>query len=159
MDWQAIIESGVIRKPTVTVYILRSTRDKLNKMDELLKDDKKTLIYSYWLDLGKTISERFDIPFVYGDTKSRLEILRTAQVAAVSSVGGEGVSLPDLERVIEVGFLYGSRREEAQLMGRLFHSAEEEPEHIILMTEAELEAYEKRLYAIYERGFRINIVR
>jgi superfamily II DNA or RNA helicase len=74
-------------------------------------------------------------------------------------VGGEGVSLPDLERVIEVGFLYGSRREEAQLMGRLFHSAEEEPEHIILMTEAELEAYEKRLYAIYEKGFRINIVR
>ncbi|MFQ5796730.1 MAG: DEAD/DEAH box helicase, partial [Candidatus Bipolaricaulia bacterium] len=82
MDWQAIIESGVIKKPTVTVYILRSTQDKLRKLDELLKDDKKTLIYSYWLDLGKTISKRFDVPFVYGDTKSRLEILQTAQVAA-----------------------------------------------------------------------------
>ena len=61
--------------------------------------------------------------------------------------------------MIEAGFQYGSRREEGQLMGRLFHSAEKEPEHVILMTDDELESYEKRLYAIYERGFRINIVR
>jgi hypothetical protein len=39
------------------------------------------------------------------------------------------------------------------------HSAKEEPEHIILMTEAEFENCQKRLYAITERGFRIEFVR
>jgi hypothetical protein len=39
------------------------------------------------------------------------------------------------------------------------HSAKEEPEHIILMTEEEFENYQKRLYAITERGFRIEFVR
>jgi DNA excision repair protein ERCC-3 len=159
MDWRDIIDSGVVGKPTVTLYILPSTQDKMRKLDELLRDDKKTLIYSYWLELGERVAKRFNIPFVYGDTRNRLDILKTAQVAVVSSVGGEGVSLPDLERIIEVGFQFGSRREEAQLMGRLFHSIEKEPEHIILMTDDELEAYEKRLYSIYERGFRINIIR
>jgi len=93
------------------------------------------------------------------DTRNRLGVLKTAQVAVVSSVAGEGVSLPDLERIIEVGFQFGSRREEVQIMGRLFHSSEKEPEHVIMMTEDELEAYEKRFYAIYEKGFRINMIR
>ena len=39
------------------------------------------------------------------------------------------------------------------------HSLEEEPEHVILMTEEEFEKYQKRLYAITERGFRIEIMR
>jgi superfamily II DNA or RNA helicase len=74
-------------------------------------------------------------------------------------VGDEGVSLPDIERVIEVAYLYGSRMQESQRFGRLMHSAKEEPEHIILMTEEEFEKYQKRLYAITERGFRIEFVR
>ncbi len=75
----------------------------------------------------------------------------------VSRVGDEGISLPDIRRVIEVDFLYGSRRQEAQRMGRLFHG-KEPGEHIILMTERELESYEKRLYSIYEKGWHIKIV-
>jgi superfamily II DNA or RNA helicase len=159
MDWKEILESGVVGKPTVTLYVVENEQAKIRKLEELLKDDCKTLVYSYWLELGEKVAKKFGIPFVYGDTKNRLAVLRNAQVAVVSSVGGEGISLPNLERVIEIGFQYGSRREEGQLMGRLFHSTEDEPEHVILMTEEELERYEKRLYAIYERGFRINIVR
>jgi len=159
MNWSEIIAQGYVNKPTVTLYILPGMREKLAKISEIMKDERKTLIYSYWLDAGKKISNWLKVPFVYGDTRNRLEILKQADVAVVSSVGGEGVSLPDLERVIEVTGQYGSRREEAQLMGRLFHSTEKEPEHIILMTEEELEKYEKRLLAIYEKGFRINIVR
>jgi len=56
-------------------------------------------------------------------------------------------------------FLYGSRMQESQRFGRLMHSAKEEPEHVILMTEEEFEKYQKRLYAITERGFRIEFVR
>jgi len=55
-------------------------------------------------------------------------------------------------------FLYGSRMQESQRFRRLMHSAREELEHIILMIE-EFENYQKRLYAITERGFRIEFVR
>jgi superfamily II DNA or RNA helicase len=77
----------------------------------------------------------------------------------VSRVGDEGISLPDIERVIEVAGLYGSRMQESQRFGRLMHSLKEEPEHIILMTEDEYNKYNKRLYAILERGFKIEFVR
>jgi len=35
----------------------------------------------------------------------------------------------------------------------------EKGEHIILMTEAEFNDYEKRLYAITEKGFKMEIIR
>lgn len=79
-------------------------------------------------------------------------------MTVVSRVGDEGVGLPNIERVIEVDFLYGSRRQEGQRLGRLFHG-EKEGEHIILMTDKEYEKYEKRPYAIYDKGFRINVQR
>lgn len=159
MDWQALLDAGVVNKPTVTLYLCADEGAKKTRLDILMKETSKTLIYSYWLELGQDIAERYDIPFVSGATKNRLEIMQKYQAVCVSSVGGEGVSLPNLERVIEVGFQFGSRREEGQLMGRLFHSDVEEPEHIILMTDKELESYEKRLYAIQEKGFQIRMLR
>jgi len=101
----------------------------------------------------------FGIPFVYGATRERLDVIKESQACVVSRVGDEGISLPDIERVIEVAGLYASRMQESQRFGRLMHSREEEPEHIILMTEEEYEKYNKRLYAITERGFKIEFVR
>jgi len=47
--------------------------------------------------------------------------------------------------------------QESQRFGRLMHSQKREPQHIIIMTEEEFQKYEKRLYAITERGFNIRI--
>ena len=52
-----------------------------------------------------------------------------------------------------------SLSKESQRFGRLMHSQKKEPEHIIIMTEKEFQTCQKRLYAIYERGFRIEMVR
>jgi DNA excision repair protein ERCC-3 len=71
-------------------------------------------------------------------------------------VGDEGISLGKLERVIEADFLFGSRRQELQRLGRLFHS-EFKGEHHIIMTEEEYSLYKKRLYGVLEKGFEINI--
>jgi DNA excision repair protein ERCC-3 len=87
-----------------------------------------------------------------------LEIIKESDVTIVSRVGDEGMSIPDIERVIEFDFLFGSRRQEGQRMGRLFHGTGK-GEHIILMTENEYEDHSKRLYAITEKGFRIEVVR
>mgnify|MGYP000011623034 CR=1 FL=1 len=159
VDWTYFVERGIVRKPLCKVYIVSSEKEKFRLLDELLKIPLKTVVFCDLIKLGEKISKRFGIPFVYGATKQRLEILRKAQVAVVSRVGDEGVSLPDIERVIEVAFLGGSRMQESQRFGRLMHALREEPEHIIIMTEKEYEQYHRRLYAIAERGFRIEVVR
>jgi len=159
MAWEELLRLQVVKEPTFRVHILKDNNEKLRKIEELLKIPMKTIIFSDWIEFGQRISKRFDIPFIYSETKDRLDLIRASQVCVVSRVGDEGISLPDIERVIEAGFLYGSRMQESQRFGRLMHALKEEPEHIILMTEEEFEAYQKRLYAIHERGFRVEYIR
>ncbi|HDD71538.1 MAG TPA: hypothetical protein ENF99_00945 [Candidatus Aenigmarchaeota archaeon] len=161
LNWEELIKLKVVRVPRFKLYVVRDYHEKFRRLEELLRIPVKTLIFCDSIKLGKQISSRFGIPFVYGETpeRERMEILRNSDTVVVSRVADEGVSLGDIERVIEVAFLYSSRMQESQRFGRLMHSQKEEPEHIIIMTEKEFQAYQKRLYAIYERGFRIEIVR
>lgn len=159
IDWRELIEHGFVNRPIVRVYVCSGNEEKMRKVGEFLKDDKRTLVYTYWLDLGEKIAQRFDLPFIHGGTSARLDKIAESQSFVISSVGAEGLSIPDLERTIEVAGQYGSRREEGQLLGRSFHSQKGEPEHFILMTDEELELYGKRLLAIEEKGFKIEFVR
>jgi hypothetical protein len=159
MSWDELLKSQIIKTPTFRLYLLEDNRAKMKKIGELLKIPVKTLIFCDSLDFGKKISDTFEIPFVYSQTKDRLDVIREANACVVSRVGDEGISIPEIERVIEVSFLFGSRMQESQRFGRLMHSQQEEPEHTILMTEEEFEKYNKRLYAITERGFKIEILR
>lgn len=159
-SWDELIKSEVVTVPTFKLYIVRNESSaKLKKLEELLRLPLKTVIFCDSINLGKQISKKFGIPFVYGESRDRLETVRRSDVCVVSRVGDEGISVGDLERVIEVSFLFGSRRQESQRFGRLMHSQKREPEHIIIMSEEEFTIYQKRLNAIYERGFRIEIVR
>lgn len=159
LDWNKFLELGLIAKPTIILHLFSNYRDKLRKLDELVQLPKKTVIFCDSLDLGKRLASKHNLPFVYGATTDRLEIIEKSMQTIVSRVGDEGLSIPKIERVIEVDWLYGSRRQEAQRVGRLFHSQDKEPEHIILMTDKEFGRDEKRLFAIYEKGFRINVLR
>jgi len=158
LSWDNLIELGIIEKPDIRLYIFHEWREKETKLAELLALDKRTLIFCDRIDIGKRLSKKFEIPFVYGETKDRLEVIKSADTVIISRVGDEGLSLPTIERIIEFDFLYGSRRQESQRMGRLFHG-KAKGEHIIMMTESEYQKYSKRLYSIYEKGFRIEIVR
>ena len=159
MSWDELLKLHIIKKPIFKLYLVDNNRDKLKKLAEMLKIPVKTLIFCDSIEFGEKISKEFEIPFVYGETRARMDIIRESDVCVISRVGDEGISLPEIERVIEVSFLFGSRMQESQRFGRLMHSQHEEPEHIILMTEEEFEKYQKRLYAIYERGFRIEVIR
>jgi len=159
MSWDDLLKLQVIKQPSFKVFLLRDNREKIRKLNELLKLPLKTIIFCDSIQFGEKIAKTFEIPFIYGATKKRLDIIKEADVCVVSRVGDEGLSVPDIERVIEVSFLFGSRMQESQRFGRLMHSQKEEPEHIILMTEEEFEKYQKRLYAITERGFRIQVIR
>lgn len=158
LSWDDLIELGVIEKPDVVVYRFGSWQEKERKLKELLVVDKKTLIFCDSIVTGKRLSKELEIPFVYGETKNRTEIIKENQTVIVSRVGDEGLSIPNLERTIEIDFLFGSRRQEGQRLGRLFHGENGGGEHFILMTNSEFEDYQKRLYAISEKGFKIQII-
>ncbi|MDG6906011.1 MAG: hypothetical protein JRN20_09535 [Nitrososphaerota archaeon] len=161
ISWDELLNLSVVRQPSFKLYLLKSNSEKISKLQELLKLPLKTIVFCDSLDFGQKIAQKFAIPFVYGETKERLEIIRQSDITVVSRVGDEGISVPELERVIEVSFLYGSRMQESQRFGRLMHGSASggEPEHVILTTEEEFEKYQKRFYAITERGFRLEIVR
>mgnify|MGYP000662695487 CR=1 FL=1 len=75
-----------------------------------------------------------------------------------SSVFTEGISIKDLDHIIEVDFHYGSRREELQLTGRLMHSLSKNKKHDIIMTQSEFENYKKRILVLEEKGFHVKII-
>jgi len=161
LSWDKFFELDIVSQPTITLYLFSHFRYKERKLAELLEQPKKTIVFVWRIKVGKALQKEHGIPFVYGATpgRERLEIIRNSEQVIVSSVGSEGISIPTLERVIEYDWLGKSRREEAQRFGRLFHSEESDPEHIILMTDKEFERDETRLYAAYEKGFRINVIR
>jgi DNA excision repair protein ERCC-3 len=159
LSWDELLKLRVVKKPTFKLYIVKNEELKLRRLGELLRIPVKTIVFCDSIELGKRIAEKFALPFVYGETKDRLDVIRQAQQCVVSRVGDEGLSLKDIERVIEVAFLAGSRMQESQRFGRLMHASKEEPEHIIIATEEEFRRYYKRFYAITERGFHIEIVR
>ena len=52
-----------------------------------------------------------------------------------------------------------SLMQESQRSGSLLHSTKEATTHDLLFTEEELEKYGKRLLALYEKGYKIEIAR
>jgi DNA excision repair protein ERCC-3 len=160
LDWKVLIDLGLIKTPKITLMLCMDYNAKKKKVQEMLQDPIKTLIYSFGIDEGEKLSKFLEIPFVHGDTpvKERLNIIKTSITTIISSAGREGLSVPDIKRTITYNFLFGSRQEESQFFGRLLHGSEE-GEHYILMTDEEYENYGKRIYGIEEKGFKIRMVR
>nr|MDO8083102.1 helicase-related protein [Candidatus Freyarchaeota archaeon] len=158
--WSYFFNRGLVRKPTVKLIIVREENEKLAQLDSLMAEPGITLVYCDNLKKGEMIANRFSGIFINGETKNRLETVRSALnkdgFVILSRVGDEGISLPQIQRVIEYDYLFGSRRQEAQRAGRLFHAIEE-GEHIILMTLDEYRKYKKRLYSLTEKGIEIKI--
>lgn len=158
MAWDSLKKLGVIKSPAVHVWIEKNSDSRLKRLSELLLVKKKTLIFCDSIELGKMIAARYDVPFVSGETKhERLKTIQESEVVVVSRVGDEGISLPDITRVIEVSWLFGSRRQELQRFGRLLHSSESESEleHHILMTAQEYSSDKKRFFSVMDKGFKI----
>lgn len=164
LSWDYFKKLNLIKSPTCHVWIVKNFEAKLKRLDSLLRTDMRTIIFSDSIEVGKTISGRFSkpdvkIPFVYGATKDNMETILANRVVVVSRVGDEGMSLPDIERVIEVSWLGGSRRQELQRTTRLLHSQAEEQENHVLMTLEEYLRDRKRLFSIMDKGFKIVLHR
>lgn len=159
LAWQYFRELRIIKSPVCHVWIDRNLDAKLRRLADLLKDQKKTIIFSDSIELGKSVAARYKIPHIFGQSVQRLKTLEESQTAVVSRVGDEGVSLPDIERVIEISWLFGSRRQELQRFTRLLHGQKVEGEAHVLMTVDEYLRDKKRLFSIMDRGFKIVLHR
>ena len=156
LDWNATLKILGKKLHQINIYILKSEQDKIRKTGELLDLNKKTLIFSDSINLGKAISNKFSIPFIYGETKKRLDVLEDNKVNVVSRVMDYGISIKDLKHIIEVDFLFGSRKQQVQRTGRLLHSLSKDSRHDILFTTDEFNKYKKRLFGLMEKGFKLN---
>jgi DNA excision repair protein ERCC-3 len=158
LNWDYFKKVGLIRAPTCHVWIVKDFPAKLKQLDQMLQVQKKTIIFSDSLEIGKTVAARFKVPFAYGETSDNFQTILDAPVSVVSRVGDEGLSIPDIDRVIEVSWLGGSRRQELQRTTRLLHAdgaRSQEQEMHILMTLEEYSRDKKRLFSIYDRGFKL----
>ena len=157
MDWRSLVTILGKEFHTVTVWIVANQQAKLTKIEQLLNPSTKTLIFSDGLAFGTRIATRFNLPFIHGGSSKRIDTAKTSTAFVASRVMDMGVSLDDLEHIIEADFLYGSRQQEIQRTGRLFHSESKSTRHDILMTREEFELYQKRLRSLVEKGFKVNI--
>ena len=158
LNWQNLMNLLGKKYHDVNVYIFESMEQKIRFATNLIGKDTKTLLFVDKIDVGERLSNMIGVPFIHGATKNRIEIARESKVFVASRVLELGISIKDLEHIIEVDFLYGSKREEIQRTGRLFHSESKKAKrHDILMTKEEFESYGKRLHGLVEKGFKINL--
>lgn len=120
-----------------------------------------TVVFSDSLALGEHVSRITGLPFIFGEhtLKERIDALNKYKRFICSRIFDEGVDMPDVKNIIELDFLGGSRRQQLQRVGRLMHSLIDGVEYHLLMSQEELQKYEKRLYGLYSRQFKIKIVK
>jgi len=161
IEWRELLEYGDLEYPEVTVYLYRTDRQKREDVQKILAESAgKTLIFCDRLDPGQKLADELGVPFVHGETPKadRMAIFREHNVVVASRVADEGLSLDDLDRVIEYQFHGSSRRQELQRAGRVMHS-DGLGQHIVQMTDEELENYGERLYSLEEKGMDIRLER
>src|SRR3990167_7515647 len=158
LNWQDLMKLLGKKYHDVNVYIFDTMEQKIRFATNLVAKDTKTLLFVDKIEIGERLANILGVPFIHGATKNRIEIVKSSKVFIASRVMEMGISIKDLEHIIEVDFLFGSKREEIQRTGRLFHSeSKEAKKHDILMTKEEFEAYGKRLHGLVEKGFKINL--
>ena len=158
LNWEEYMKTTGKKYHPIFVHVVATPQQKEKKVEQLVNRNKRTLIFSDSLDLGGRLSKKLGVPFIFGQSENRLDTINSNPVCVVSRVADLGISIKDLEHVIEVDFLFGSRQQELQRTGRLMHSEVKDTRHDIIMTQAELESYGKRLWALQEKGFTIKIM-
>jgi len=158
LNWKDYMETVGKSYHPIYVHTVKGEASKLSKAIELMNPKKKTLIFCDSIELGKKLANMINVPFIYGETENRMDLIEKNKVLVVSRVMDLGVSIKDLNHIIEIDFLFGSRQQEIQRTGRLMHSEETDVRHDIIFTEKELESYGKRLFALQEKGFTIKVV-
>jgi DNA excision repair protein ERCC-3 len=158
LDWRTIMQSLGKSYHVVNVHVVKDMDAKYALAEQLYNPSRRTLFFVYRLAVGERLASMFGLRFISGETKNSLDVVHSSFSFVASKKLEHGLSVKDLEHIIEVDFQFGGRQEQTQRTGRLMHSEADDKIHDIIMTKDELENYGKRLYGLYEKGFRPRII-
>ena len=163
LEWSVFRKLGIIQNPDCHVWIVKNDKERIVKVQEILASHKKgkALIFSDIIKYGEMLSEKLDIPFVHSKTKNKLQYLKDYDKLIGSRVFDEGMSF-DITLTIEVQWLFGSRSQELQRVTRSLHNTINKGipgQHHIIFTAAEYIHDHKRLFSLYDKGFKLEIHR
>lgn len=160
LDWETLSELGVTKYPDVQVHLFTTTRKKRSKLTDLVHSETgKLVVFCDSIETGKKLSRELDVPFIHGETSNRLDIFESNRVVISSRVGDEGLSIENIDTVIEYDFHGSSRRQELQRAGRVMHNSSSTGKHHLLMTDDEYQKSSDRLLSLEQRGFDVSITR
>jgi DNA excision repair protein ERCC-3 len=188
-DWDALFESGYVAEPEVEIrYVPWSDDDaanqytsadgqerrqlaatnpaKLDEVEQVLSaaPDSRALVFVEYLDQGRALADRLDVPFLSGETphhrrEKLFEQFRhgTLHTLVVSRVGDEGIDLPNAELAVVASGLGGSRRQGAQRAGRTMRPTGR-ARMVVLATRGtrEEEFARRRMAHLGEKGVRVS---
>jgi hypothetical protein len=155
-NWSGYRERREIPDIPVTVVIVPEASLKISAVETLIDSRERTLIFSDSIAAGRALEEQTGIPFVFSGTKNKLQTIRKHRTVAVSRTADCGLSVHDVEHILELTFHSGARAQALQRHGRLLHSAVAK-RHTVLMTPEELSRHFKRLTALELKGCRMQI--
>jgi DNA excision repair protein ERCC-3 len=158
-DWERLFEEGWVKKPQINLHVTPMKLSILQSMLQALKGN--TLVFCDALSIGEEASRLTGLPFIHGEhsLKERTKAVDKYKRFICSRIFDEGMDMPDVKNIIELDFLGGSKRQQLQRVGRIMHSLIDGSEYHLLMSPDELQKYEKRLYGLYSRKFKVNVVK
>jgi DNA excision repair protein ERCC-3 len=113
----------------------------------------RVLVFSDNVFLGKLLSKKLGKPFIYGQTPQaeRMNILSQFRHSAnvktifISKVGDTSIDLPEATVIIQISSHFGSRRQEAQRLGRVLRPKQ-------VHADALFSEYNAFFYSLVTRG-------
>lgn len=164
MNWKDTLEHMENEMFPVNIHVVSDRASKIERLESVLEDGKSTLIIveeTHEDSIGQEISEKLGIDFIHGKTsgdqkKQVQEAIEEDNVCIVSRIGRRGMSLPSVQRLIEVDRRGDSWRDVIQAIGRLFHGLGEQADMIYTVGEAN--KFEDTFKAILSKGFQMNDV-
>lgn len=145
--------------------------EKIEECRRLIKKhswDKILIIWEYIEQLEK-IQEALDLPIITGKVKpeKREELFNQFRewkidILLLSRVANFAIDLPDANVLIQISWLYGSRQEEAQRLGRILRPKEKNNTatfySLVTNDSIEIEYAEKRQLFLMEQWYEYDIV-
>ena len=162
MNWKDTLEYMDQSMFPVNIHVVEDDRAKIDRTKDILDDEKSTLIIvenTYEDSIGQRLSEELGLEFVHGGTTGdQKEQVQDAIVednaCIVSRIGRRGMSLPKVERLIEVDRRGDSRRDTVQVVGRLFHGRGEQAD--LIYTFGEANSFDETFIGLIDKEFEMN---
>jgi DNA excision repair protein ERCC-3 len=188
-DWDALFDEGFVAEPEVDIlyvpwgdddhrnqYVsvegherrqLAATNPaKAEEIERLLSEHptEKALVFVEYLDQGRELSARLDVPFISGETphhrrEKLFEQFRSGSLSTlvVSRVGDEGIDLPNAGLALVASGLGGSRRQGAQRAGRTMRPTGRARMYVLATRGTREEEFaRRRMRHLAEKGVRVT---